>query len=251
MRFSVSTNFPEVKKWLEDQRKQVQFAIAVSLTKTAQDVKVELRKEMSNVFDRPTPYTLNSLFIKPATRTTLESVVWIKDELAGSGTPAAKYLLPQIDGGKRSLKRFERALQMAGAMPPGMFAVPGKFARIDAYGNVSAGQIIQILSQLRITLTAGSDRNVSLDAKKRADAQRRAGGQYFALPAGRGKLLPGIYQARDFAFGRGAPRPIFIFVRSVTYKRRFLFDQVATTVAADRFPVHFQEELPRALASAP
>jgi hypothetical protein len=250
IKIDIRDNFPQVKAYIASVGKQARFAAAVALTRTAQDVRDAERKEMQRAFDRPTPYTLNSLFLKPAKPGDLNAQVWIKDDRAGSGIPATRYLLPEIEGGARSIKRFEKALQLAGAMPTGWFAVPGQGARLDGYGNVSAGQIIQILSQLRITLTAGYNRNVSLDPKKRALAQRRAGGQYFALPNGRGRLVPGIYQARDFAFGRAAPKPVFIFVRRITYRRRFQFFEVAQRTVDSNFAGHFSEEFSKALRSA-
>jgi hypothetical protein len=239
--------FPRLRADIEQLERQHRFAVALALTRTTQDVKAAEEAEMREVFDRPTDYTMRALRIIPATKDRLEASVELKDDSAGSGTPPEKYLSPQIEGGSRVLKRFERALQAAGAMLPGYYAVPGRFARLDAFGNVSRGQIIQILSQLRITLTAGYTRNISTDPKKRAAAFRRAGGQYFALPTGRGKLLPGIYQARDTAWGRAAPRPVFIFVRSTTYRRRFDFDGIAERTAQERFPERFEEAMELAL----
>jgi hypothetical protein len=124
--------------------------------------------------------------------------------------------------------------------------VPGRAARLDAYGNISRGQIVQILSQLRAFTGAETvSRNLvrrdgtrdkgneSTTAKKalqlRNAAFRRAGGQYFAVgPQPRGGLVPGIYQ-RQVATRRltGAPsprpRPIMLFVDRVQYEQRFDF----------------------------
>lgn len=250
MKFNVSNGFPALRRDIDFVQKQHRFAAAVALTRTAQDVQQAERGEIMGAFDRPTPYTINSLRLRPATRERLEAEVFLKDDASGSGTPATKYLLPQIEGGKRHLKSFERQLQQIGAMPAGWHAVPGRFARLNAYGNVSYGQIIQILSQLRSTPTAGYDRAISTDKAKAARARARAGGQYFALPSGRGRLLPGIYQARDTAWGRAAPRPVFIFVRSVTYRALFRFAEVAEAVALHKFPVHFDAALAMALRTA-
>lgn len=247
---TLKNNFPEVQKYLEAQQKQAAFAAAVALTRSAQDVRKAEYAEMQHVFDRPTPYTMRSLFVKPATKQRLEAKVWVKDDRAGSGTPAERYLLPQIEGGPRGMKGFELALQRAGYMRQGFKAVPGRFARLDAYGNVSYGQIIQILSQLRITLTAGHQRNISTDPKKAARARQRAGGQYVAFPDGRGKLPPGIYQRRDFAHGGAAPRPIFIFVRQVTYRRRFDFHGVGERTFQKVFPAHFEHAFAEAMRTA-
>lgn len=218
-------------------------AQATALTRTAALVKAAERDAIGRSFDRPTPYTLNSLFMRPATAARLEATVWLKDDLAGSGTPATKYLAPQIEGGDRPLKRMEFVLQQAGHMPSGWRAVPGRGAKLDAYGNVSRGQIQQILSQLRVQLTAGSSRSIAVGGDRKTQAKRRrafgrAGGQIFSLPAGKGKLPPGIYLAegRDFGaklgYGRtGRITPLLVFVRAVTYRRRWDFYGVADGVA--------------------
>jgi len=48
------------------EKKQLPFAMAKTLTKTAQQIKEAAVKEMSRTLDRPTPYTLGSLYIKTA-----------------------------------------------------------------------------------------------------------------------------------------------------------------------------------------
>lgn len=250
MKLTIKDNFPEVKVYIDNVGKQARYAAAVALTLTARDdVKPALREAMTTTFDRPTGYTLNSLFVRGATPQRLEAMVWVKDDSAGSGTPATKYLLPEIEGGKRTQKRFEYALQVSGNMPQGFRAVPGNAARLDAYGNVSRGQIIQILSQLRVQLVAGSNRNISLDAKKRAKAFKKAGGQYVAFPKGRGKLKAGIYQMVDDG-GKRVPRAVFIFVSDVTYKRLFKFHEIGGRVAMASFPRRFEVEFSKALRTA-
>jgi hypothetical protein len=79
VKFDVRDNFPQVKRLLDAQQRQMPFAVALALTRTAQDVKRAEQAEMRGVFDRPTPFTLNSLFTKPATKQSLEARVWVKD----------------------------------------------------------------------------------------------------------------------------------------------------------------------------
>jgi hypothetical protein len=221
-------------------------AQATALTRVAVQVKAAERNTMARIFDRPTPYTLNSLFVRPATAQSLEATVWLKDDLAGSGTPATKYLAPQIEGGQRSLKPMEWLMQQAGHMPKGWRAVPGRGARLDAYGNMSLGQVQQILSQLRIQVSSGYTRSLPVGADRKTQAKRRrafgrAGGQIMAFPKGRGKLPPGIYiaEGRDFGaklgYGRnGRLTPLMIFVRQAIYRPRFEFYEVAKQVAEDQ-----------------
>src|SRR3546814_8034127 len=47
-----------------------------------------------------------SLYVKPATKTRLYANVYFR-EFASKGTPAVKYLGPEVYGGKRRVKRSE------------------------------------------------------------------------------------------------------------------------------------------------
>jgi hypothetical protein len=93
---------------------------------------------MAQVFDRPTPYTLYSTYVIPATKDRLESFVQLKDS-AAEGTPAIKFLDPEVFGGERNPKRGEKALQQLGALTSGSFIVPSAGLKLGQYGNISAG----------------------------------------------------------------------------------------------------------------
>jgi hypothetical protein len=223
------------RELFSDRRANAAFASA--LTAVAVDVVEAIKKELPAALDRPTPYTMNSMFVKPARADRLEAEAFFKDELGTSklGRPATKYLRWLVYGGVRSVKAFESAMQKAGYMEKGWVAVPGAGARVDQYGNVSPGQIIQILSQLRVTLTAGHTRNMGFGAKSIA-AQRRAGGRFFAVPARtKGGLAPGIYQRE---FGGQNIAPVFIFVSRAQYSRRLDFYGIARQVSVRNFPGH-------------
>lgn len=215
--------------------------VATALTRTALGVRDDIKREMPAIFDRPTPYTLNSLFVRTATAQRLDAEVYFKDESATSrmGTPAAKFLMPHVDGSGRRIKRFERALQVSGNMPTGWHTVPGAYAKLDAYGNISTGQIIQILSQLRVTLTAGHTRNMAFGVKSIA-AQRKAGGRYFVVMPGAKGAAPGVYQ-REF-IGRRI-LPVLMFVRGTAYPTRFDFDRLATESTQRRLPAEFDRAM--------
>jgi hypothetical protein len=240
--------------------RRLNAALATALTRTAVETKAVLTDRLARDLDRPTPYTLRSLYTKPARADALQAEVYFKDDLAGSGTPATKYLLPQVEGGARHVKRFERALQAAGAMPAGWHAVPGAAARLDAYGNVSKGQITQILSQVGTELTAGYNRTLTrgkekADRTKQRRAYGRAGGQFVAIPRQQGRLKPGIYiaEARDFGaklgLGRtGKLRPVFLFVKSTQYRARFDFQGIAQRTAEQRLGPNVERAVGEQLA---
>lgn len=216
-------------------------AVATALSRTASAVREDVRAELPRIFDRPTPYTLGSMYVKGATASTLRAETWFKDERATSaaGIPATKYLVYHVEGGTRRAKRYERVLQMAGFLPEGWVTAPGKWARLDDYGNMSVGQIQQILSQLRLTVLSGSTRNMSFDARSQIRAQRRAGGRFFVVPVGSSRQ-PGVYM-RDFY--SEAIVPVLIFVRKAAYVRRF--DYYA--IAAKSVDAHWPTELDKAI----
>lgn len=228
-------------------------AVATALTRTVVATRAELQSVAQTSFDRPTPYTLRQLRYVPATAANWNAAVGydiagvtdihgnIQRFSAGSDTPASKYLMPQVTGGTRRAKRFEVLLRAAGHLPDGYVTVPGQGATLDAYGNIARGQIIQILSQLRITAEAGYTRNMSRDERKQIAAQRKAGGRFFVIRVGDGRAAPGVYQ-REF-IGRNIT-PIVMFVRDAHYAKRFDFYGIARRTS-ERL---FQGELRKSLA---
>lgn len=218
--------------------KQVMFATRVALTRTAKLAADAEVHEMRDVFRNPTPYTLSSVFVQPATSTRLSATVKLKDD-ATKATPASKFLAAQVSGGQRARKRFERALEAVGAMPAGFRAVPGKAAKLDSYGNMSRGQIIQILAFFRAFPEMGYKANMTDKGRGRL-ARGTKKVQGFAYFVGRpGDRLPlGIYQRVSFARGT-AIKPVLIFVRSTMYEAIFDFEYVAEQVVNAEFSNEF------------
>lgn len=235
IKINVKPTLGNVIARLEHLKADIPKAAAKALTETARAIERAEQAEMRRVFDRPKEFTLRSLFVKPATARNLTATVGLKN-FAGKGTAAARYLYAQIHGGSRSLKRFERALQHAGVLPNGMYAVPGAAARLDAYGNISQGQIIQILSQLRAQRVAGYSSNMTAATKVRAI--RRAGGQFFVGRPGGGSLPLGVWQRRGFLVA-----PVLIFVKAPQYQQRFRFYEVAQRTVDRVFHQEFEKAL--------
>jgi hypothetical protein len=246
-KLSIQDNFPDIAARLQELGRQAPFVAAVSLTRTIKDVQAGEVAEMRRVFDRPTPYALNGLYVKPATKADLEARVWVKDNPFGKGTPADRFLLPQIYGGSRGQKGMERLLERAGLMRAGWRAVPAAGAELDGYGNVKRAQITQILSQLKLQRNAGYESRSTGSARSNRTVARQ-GVVYFALPYARRGLKPGIYAKRGL---HGVDlKPVFIFVPAVQYRERLKFFQVGQRIATERFPVHFNTEFAKAMATA-
>lgn len=254
---NVKTDMAEALKALANFESQIPFATAKGLTKTAQDVREVLRAEMRKVFKNPTPYTLNSLYLRPATKARLEAEVWLK-----YGSRPEHYLLPQIAGGSRPMKRFEQRLQMMGLMRTDQRAVPAAGAKLDAYGNMSRGQIVQVLSQLRTDVVSGVTQNASNSKRSKA---KRSGVEYFVSRgpssqrygyAGRSRgtmfmqhLPAGVWARYSFAWG-SAVKPVMIFVNATRYSKRFDFFGLAEKTVNAKLPWHIEASVADALRTA-
>jgi hypothetical protein len=214
-------------------------AIATALTRTNRHLHQAWRDELAESLDRPTPLTVRApQRSKDATAQHLEVEVYISDQVRDGGTPPSDYLSTQEQGGDRGLKKFERALIARGSMRAGQRAVPGQYAQLDGYGNVSRGQLVQVLAQLGTAFSPGYARVISADAVKRARSALRSGNTYIAVPERRGKLRAGIY--RKFA---GDLLPVFFFVSTLRYPRRTSLIETARQLASTRFPAELRRSL--------
>lgn len=219
MRLSITLDgLKQVQDELRFSARRMNAAVATALTRTAAKVRDDLKQSMAETLDRPTPYTVGALGMQGATASNLEAQVFLKDGGA-SGRSAATYLEPQIRGGSRRQKGFERLLQGAGALPAGWKAVPAIGAKLDQYGNLDKGQLKQILTQVRRSRDAGPQ-----PRRRLVGQQRKAGGQIFAVQPGTKGAKPGIY-IREVT-GRNIT-PILVFRRDVRYQVAFPFFDLA------------------------
>lgn len=251
IKISVKHNIDQVVKTLDTiQRKQIPFAISRTLNDTAFKIKAAEEREVRDVFDRPTPRTQKAFYVKRSTKQKLVAEIGI-EEFGGKGVAPSKYLLAQIVGGSRRPKRFEVALMRAGVMPASHRAVPGAAAKMDAYGNMQGGQIVQILSYFRAFPEAGYKANIT-DKRKaalRKGSKRKVGFEYFVGSPGDGRLPLGIWQRFRFA-GSTAIKPVLIFVASATYEAVFDFEYVARNTVSKEFDKIFTQRMAEALATA-
>lgn len=222
--FSVRFDPKRVKRFLKDIERQAPFATAVAMTNTAREIKTAEVAGMQAVFDRPTRFTLNSLFVRAAKKNDLVAEVDFKQ---GFGSiPAYRYLGPQVEGGERAKKRHERALERMGILRSDEYAVPGAGLKLDPQGNIRGGEITRILSQLGAAETSGYAANIT--ARSRRRSVRRARGRYFVY---RGGSAPaGVYRRSGQSV-----MPVLIFVRSPRYTERLPFYRIAREVVRRRY----------------
>lgn len=220
MNVSLTSNIDQVLGFTARLHPQFRFAAALALTRTAQVAQRDLRTAMPKVFDRPTRWALNSVFIIPAKKDKLQATVWLKDT---GDAASAEFLKPQVFGGRRTQKRFEKRLQASGIMPAGWVAVPGNGARYDSYGNMRSQQIVQVLSVLRAQLDY--NQNTTERSAKRAKAAGKSRDYFVSGPrvaarlANGGRLPFGIYQR----LRGGKIVAIMKFVPVANYRQRLDF----------------------------
>ncbi len=232
--FDIHSNVAEVEAWLTSvEQRHVPFAMVLAMTRTAQDVKVDEISVMQRVFDRPTPYTLNALGVKPATKADAIASVEFK---GFGGTPAKRFLNPEVHGGERSQKSSERRL--APLMRGYRFWVPGRGAKLNGYGNIAGGTLTSILSQLKMS----SDPLQNATGSKRSKAKRKA--KAYFVPKGSG-LRAGVWQRSGSTI-----KPVLIFVSRALYRKRFPFYETAAATVARRFDENFAAALSRALSTS-
>jgi len=228
---------------------QMPYATAVALTRTAKAAKDEVERQLPSLIDRPTPYTMRGFRLYPATKRKLLSEVDFRVAM-GRGTQARDYLAPIVYGGERKLKAFERALQRVGLLPSGMAAVPGSAAKLDAYGNMSRGQITQVLSYFKAFGQQGYRANIT-DKRKASMAKgsKRTGARgisYFVGKPNGGRHPTGIWQKTNLGELGSAIKPIVIFIRKPAYRKQLDVPGIAERVIRNRFAL----ELSRSVAQA-
>lgn len=248
MEFTFRHNAEQVQAELERlAQEQLPFATSLALNRTMLAVKDGLVGEMKSVFDRPTSFTLNSLFTKASTKRDLVARVGIKDE-SFKAQPPSKWLAPQALGGDRGVKRFEERMRTAGVLGPNQYVVPGSAAKLDAYGNMSRGQIVAILSDVQAHWDAAQNSTTASRAKRAR--RKKRGGVYFAVRWRQGRLAPGVYERIGFGFG-SAVRPVMLFTdKAPSYRRRLDMERVGKEVVGRRYAEEFKVALDQALATA-
>lgn len=244
------TNTGSIAQMIRDVRgiptRVIPYAASTALTRTAQRAaKEDLPAEMRRVFDRPTPYTLNSLFVKPSTTQTLSARVMVKDRTSSNGTVAEDFILPSVEGGGRKEKRFERSLRYSGILAPGWRATLGQGAKLDGFGNMQRGEMQRILTAVGGSFDRAQNKTKSAKSLKNAKnapyfaitpfTSTFRGGQHVTLAA---RMQPGIYRRE----GKRSIKPALIFTnKQPQYRPRLDFTGVVERVAEKYFRDEFSK----------
>jgi hypothetical protein len=209
----------------------IPYAASVALTRCAQRAqKVDLPAEMRRVFNNPTPYAINSLFVQAATKDKLSARVMVKNT-AGRGVVPENFLFPEVAGGGRKNKGFETWLRYSGFLGAGEFAIPARDAKLDAYGNVSGPATKSLMAALG---GSGGKTTFKINAKGKKVIDKRGtfGGGVFVRSVGKSR---GIFQ-RDGS----KLKKLFTFTsKAPVYRQRLDFTTIVQKTAEDNFKNEF------------
>lgn len=241
---AISKQLPE---FLDDlTRKQIPFATALALTRVAMRAKARVTRTIPHVFDRPRPFTRNSVFMKAAKKRDLAATVWLKDSVA-KGTPASQYLWAQIYGGQRNVKRFERRLSFRGLLPANSRLIPTQHTPLDNYGNIKGSFLTRLLSAFDV-LERGQGETENTKKRRRRTSRDR--GFFIPRRGSKGLNQLTVYQRFTFGFGN-AVKPVLTVARgSVNYKVRFPIHRIAEHRTGQHFATAFGPALKHAVATA-
>lgn len=162
----------DVTRMLDACPNKARYAAETAIDYSVKYGKSTVQREMLGVFDNPTNYTINSVVATPTKGHNMVGRVGFRvpDRMGET------YLAPQVVGGSRQLKGFERGLGDDEY-------VPASGAKLNAQGNVAVPQVKAAI----------------------ADVKRR-GPEYVLIRKQRGKLVPGLYQR--IKSGRGFSRKV-------------------------------------------
>ena len=189
MKTDFTTTAKQMASKLSDlEKRQIPWASVLTLNETRDRCKDAVLTEMVRKIDKPTPFTMNALRVENASKSKLESALIVKDI-------QAEYLETLLEDGGTEVDKH---------------IVPGKQAKLNAYGNLPRGA-----SKQRATFSHGNRRY------KRV---------------GKGK------SARVFLLGH--------FPSKRTYRRLIDFHGVCEATAKRNFDQIFRKNLRRAMATA-
>lgn len=237
-----------LRRQLSDlQKRDVPFAAAGAATDVAFKARAALQEEMKRVFKDPVAWTLRSVVVDKAEAKSGKPARVRFEEFSRGGTPAGRYLAPQIGGGGRVQTPFEQRLGMiAGVLQPDEYLVPARYAERKANGNLNPGQLAKILADL------GGLPEARLAPGRKSRGKRRDE-TYVLLRGGAAtwhgnavaKVPPGIYLRAGANLYL-----VFLIVAQPQYKAIFDFSSVVKRVMEREFAAAFRQRLDKAWASS-
>lgn len=232
MKISVQSNIAAITKTLQAQAKQVTYATAVALTKTAAKIRAAVPAGLDEQLDNPTSFTKRGTYLKMANKAKLVAEVGFKPI-------QSKYLKLQEEGGTQE---------------PGEAGIrlPGNI-QLNAFGNVPRG----LINKLKASAQNG-ELSPAIAKRLGVSGSRRKGAApiqlFYGVPQGKGweDAPMGIWRRIPGAAGApGKLVPVIIFSdKPAKFKPRLDLGRIAQPVIDKHFETEFLTALKNALATA-
>jgi hypothetical protein len=215
---------------------------ARTITSLAYDAKKEVEGWLPRLLDRPTPYTMKSLFVFQAERNDLRAAVAFKTESGKLGRHMMDSVKPsrsmqaQVFGGRRQLKKSEQTLRSNGITSASRpYLIPAIGAKRDRYGNVTGAFMNKVLFQGVKMGSASQGYHVPLNGRTKDSSKKN---QYFVMRRRFGQVPVGIFKN----MGKSQPPlPVFLFSAKADYKPRVPFYAIAQAVINRNWRKRFDE----------
>jgi hypothetical protein len=214
-------------------RKQIPFARAQAINAVAEQVRQAEQKNIKETFREPTPFTVNSVAVKKATKANPVAIVYVKPI-------AAKYLLPYETGGVHQLS--SRAL------------LNPKNIRLNRYGQLPRGTLAKLKSTPDVFVGAVKTKGGQIvngiwqrPFLRGRDAQLGAG----MSVRRRNKLLRGAHpNLPKNANTTGHLKLLVRFGDALPVNKRLGWGRLAKQIVAQHFNAELSKALQKAIATA-
>lgn len=231
MQIKVTLDAPGLRRLMQEKRRQVDFATALALTRTVNDIRQAMPAALDAALDRPTPFTQKGFYVKAAKRDNLVAEVGFKDI-------QAKYMKYQVEGGVR--KSTDAGIKMPGNI------------QLNTFGNIPKGMIAKLKAAAQNgQLAPAIARRLGAGGKHRKGTKPIQ--LFFGIPQGKGWENAPLGIWRRIPGENGGPGkliPVIVFENQVSYSPRFDFKSKAETIVRAKFPHNFKQALTQALATA-
>jgi hypothetical protein len=240
------TGIDKLVSKMEGMAKEIPFAVAGALNSTIIQVHQEEQSEMSNVFDRPTPFTLRGVLYEKATKQNMIATVFIGTGSSAVGrSESREYLIPQIMGGERKEKASERQLHATGILPQGKYIVPAN-NQLDQYGNIPGPRMVQILSAISGFTEQGYLMNRTATSLRRKLAAGQKPKDYFVKHNRAGVPIGIFFRNNSTAPGLS----VLFFTQKPSYRKRYDFVNTAKKIIEKNWLENFTNSLRYAISTA-
>lgn len=242
---TISTNVAEVQRELQAlARTRFPGAIKGVVNALAKEIWAHERQQMPTVFDRPTPFVLNSVrVLNWATTAKPYAEIGVETRVGRRDKAAEHALEPHIPGysNVRAEKQSEFWLKRNGFMRPGEFLVPSRTMPRDRYGNVRGSTMQKMLADVGAFRTAQGFDATTGDKKAR---------YVFGTVNGRKGKVRGIWQVQGGRKNMAAGRwklMMLVVKQAPLYRKRFDFHGIGQRYATANLARLSREYVARAL----